>query len=174
MAFGGRNIQKRIDLLYKAGERLYKEGVTDFVCYVTIGTDTCETVKVLGGEQPWFKLIPQNDDINQIFAQADCFVSTSTCETFSYAIAEASYYGLPIIQSDIPGTSWNRPSQTTLWFESENVEDLAYQMKCMMEVKSKILAHALQQASEEIQHNYSLDSWADRILNCYKMFGIEV
>lgn len=174
LAFGGRNISKRIDLFYKAGERLYKEGVTDFVCYVTIGTDTCETVKVLGGEQPWFKLIPQNDDINQIFAQADCFVSTSTCETFSYAIAEASYYGLPIIQSDIPGTSWNRPSQTTLWFESENVEDLARQMKRMMEVTPASLAHALQQASEGIQQNYSLDSWADKVISSYNTFGIRM
>lgn len=47
----------------------------------------------------------------------------------SMAIAEASIWGLPIIESDIIGTSWNRNNPSTFLFEAGNVEMLAEKRK---------------------------------------------
>lgn len=77
----------------------------------------------------WLEIVPESDNIATIFEKATCYISASYYETVSMAIAEASIWGLPIIESDIIGTSWNRNNPSTFLFEAGNVEMLAEKRK---------------------------------------------
>lgn len=168
LSFGGRNVQKRVDLLLEAASQIADK--YDVRVLITKGVDTEQVIEDFfkGIIPDWCKVIPQSDDINSIFDQADCFVSTSVHETFSYAICEASVYGLPIIQSDIEGTKWNSNSPSTYVFKSENVDDLAGAMKKVMLEDPTILSTRIKEAQSANVREYSLDAWCGKIVNFYE------
>lgn len=169
LAMGTCNIRKRIDLLYHAGEILSKQKLS-FKIWVTKGVDTEEVVHKLGGENSWFKIIEQQENINDLFQKVSCFVSSSEHETFSYAIAEATYFGLPVIQSDISGTIWNANNPSVFVFESENVADLERRMLEVMQAGD--LSESCKVSSKFIKENYSLDSWVENILSFYRNYSL--
>lgn len=148
------------------------EGINDFDILVTQGIDTCDVIDSLGGETSWLHILPQTDRIEELFEKASCFVSASVHETFSNAIAEAVYYGLPVIQSDIPCTAWNLPSETTTYFQSGNFNDLARAMKQRINANSTDLSQDLRQASEDIKLYHSIDGWANTICEYYEANGL--
>lgn len=168
LTFGGRNIQKRIDLLLEAASELQEKYAIRVL--ITNGIDTKQVVEEYfnGAISEWCKIIPQSDDVNSIFEQADCFVSTSIHETFSYAICEASAYGLPVIQSDIEGTKWNAKNPAAFLFHSENVEDLTRAMQEVIVCDKDILWRNIQKTRENNVEKYSIDAWCDKIIEFYK------
>ena len=167
LSYGGRNVQKRIDLLLSAAQDLVSKFEIRII--ITKGTDTvavCETF--FGGDIPnWCQLIEQSDDINTILEQADCFVSTSVHETFSYAICEATYFGLPIIQSDIDGTRWNANNPSTFLFRSGDSHDLE---RAMVEVMKRDEGTLQNDISQTCTNNmkYGIDNWCERIISFYE------
>lgn len=167
LAYGGRNSQKRIDLLLRAAQELKQ--FHGFRILITRGVDTqyvCESF-FHGLIPDWCQLIDQTDDINSILEQADCFVSTSVHETFSYAICEATFFGLPIIQSDIDGTRWNANNPSTFVFRSEDSNDLK---RAMLEVISSD-RQLLQDSIKQTRYNnlqFSIDNWCERIISFYE------
>lgn len=169
LCFGGRNVQKRADILLEAASLLKQRKQVNVRVVLTEGTDTRQTVKsVCGGIVPeWVEITPQNHDVNKIFEKADCFVSSSAAETFSYAICEASIYGLPVIQSDIEGTLWNSANPSTFMFRSLSPESLAEQMLNVMAMDKQELKERCLVTSENNQKKYSLDSWSRQILDFY-------
>lgn len=168
LTFGGRNVQKRVDLLLDAASRIYKDN--NIRVLITNGTDTEQVVSFFfNGQIPdWCVVIPQSDDINYIFDQADCFVSTSVYETFSYAICEASVYGLPILQSDIEGTKWNAGNPSTYVFRSEDTFDLESNMKKVMSENPLILSVRIKETQSINIRDYSLNTWCGKIVKFYE------
>lgn len=170
LAFGGRNDSKRIDLLIKAGFILQEYKYDNFKIIITKGTDTIKIVNdIVGNNYPsWLKILPQSDIIVDLFAKADCFVSTSVAETFSYAIAEASIYGLPVIQSDIEGTLWNASNPSTFLFKNLNVFDLVDKMKDVMSLSiDKIKEYCLITRKNNIE-KYTIEAWTKKIIKFYE------
>lgn len=167
LAFGGRNAPKRTDYLILASKLLSQEGINHNV--IIIGTSTVENeLKGLCGDIPSnVKIIPPREDVNSIYALGDCFVSTSVHETFSYAIAEAAYYGLPIIQSDIEGTKWSETFPSSFVFESRNIHALAETMKKILNISQQDLTYKCQQSSDIIASNYSLNAWTNNVINFF-------
>ncbi|MBF0846977.1 glycosyltransferase, partial [Streptococcus danieliae] len=74
----------------------------------------------------------QTKDIASLFNSVDCFISSSEYETFSYAICEASVFGLPVIQSDIAGTMWNAENPSTFLFKVNDAVALCKQMDMLI------------------------------------------
>ena len=169
LAFGRGDASKRIDLLYNAGKNIRKQR-KDFNIWITNGVGTGEAINALGGETDWVKIIEQQSDVNVLFEMVSCFVSTSVYETFSYAIAEATYFGLPVIQSDISGTIWNVNNPSVFVFKSENVADLARRMLEVMQAGD--LSESCKVSSMFIKENYSLDSWVENILSFYCQYSL--
>lgn len=170
LAFGGRNIHKRIDLLVKAGDILYKEGFSNFRVIITKGTDTEDVVANVYQDTTlpiWLNLIDQNPDVSKVFEQADCFVSTSVGETFSFAVCEATFCKLPVIQSDIEGTMWNSKNPSTYLFQNENVDDLVVTMKKVLELDKKLLAVNCEKTRITNMKNYGIEVWNNNIIKFY-------
>lgn len=83
------------------------------------------------------------------------------------AIAEASIYGLPIIQSDIPGTWWNSQNSSTYLFHVGNAEELAEQMKNVIQADKEVLWTKCQETAEHNKGLLSLDNWCENIISIY-------
>jgi glycosyltransferase involved in cell wall biosynthesis len=168
LAFSGRNKDKRVDLLLKAAEELVYEG-NNLKILLTNGVDTKQVVSSLYETLPkWLNIVGQTDDINSLFSKADCFVSTSVFETFSFAIAEASIYGLPIIQSDIPGTMWNADNPSTFLFRSLSVTSLKQAMLDVMNIDKIQMKQRCEKTCQTNIINYSLDSWSDKVIHFFE------
>lgn len=115
----------------------------------------------------WLTEIKPQEDINAIFALADCFVSTSVHETFSYAIGEAAIFGLPVIQSDIEGTMWNAYSPSAFLFKSEDVEDLKRVMLNVMAIPSELMSKQCAAGAANIIRDYSIETWAEKVVRFF-------
>lgn len=169
LAFGGRNSQKRIDVLLSAGKELIKLR-NDFQICITKGTDTELVVhECFQGNIPsWVILKEQTQDIASLFNSVDCFISSSEHETFSYAICEASVFGLPVIQSDIAGTMWNAKNPSTRLFEVNNAVVLCKQMDLMIDADKEELEKQVQITIENNRRDYSLEQWVRNVISFYK------
>lgn len=166
LAFAGRNVQKRVDLLVEAASRLIHAGYK--IKVVIVDGNIPSVADTLFEEKPeWLMVIPPSENINSIYALADCFVSTSVHETFSYSIAEAVIFGLPIIQSDIEGTLWNSKNPSTYMFKSLDIDDLVRAMKTVMEVPNEELREMCEVSAKNIIGEYSLASWTDKVINFF-------
>lgn len=167
LAFAGRHMQKRVDILLLAADSLVKAGYKLKV--VVVDGQTPTAAEKLFTEHPeWLTVIKPNEDINTIFALADCFVSTSVHETFSYAIAEAALFGLPVIQSDIDGTMWNASNPSAFLFKSECVEDLKRAMLNVMTTSSEKLSKKCAATTANIIKGYSLEAWSEKVVSFFE------
>ena len=169
LAFGGRNSQKRIDVLLEAGKELIKL-MNDFQVFITKGTDTESVVNnyFQGNLPSWVILKDQTEDIASLFNSVDCFISSSEHETFSYAICEASVFGLPVIQSDIAGTMWNAKNPSTRLFKVNDPLALCKQMNFIIDADKEELEKQIQVTIENNRRDYSLEQWAHNVISFYK------
>ena len=106
------------------------------------------------------------DDMEKYYRMSDIFISSSRGETFSFALAEAIYCGLPCISSDIRGVQWAKNIESVQFFENENVDDLVdkIQQRLVTPFDSEILSIG----KKYIQDNYSEAIWSKNIINYYK------
>lgn len=166
LAFGGRNKDKRIDLLADAGTIL---GGGNFEIYITNGSDTKQVLydKFNGSLPEWLHIIEQRENVNEVYDMADCFVSSSDAETFSYAILEATIAGLPVIQSDIQATMWNADNPSTFLFRQGSAEALANAMLKVMHSETNVLQSACEETRKRNLANYSMLRWCEKIEDFY-------
>lgn len=166
--FGGINKSKRVDLLLKAGQFLDNKNIK-FKIVMTKGVDTVEVVnQFFKGKQPdWLELIDQTDNVIEFFGRINCFVSTSVHETFSYAILEATFNNIPVIQSGILGTAWNANNPSTFVFESLNEKDLSVKMEDFLEIPKKEMMQKCQETREINKSIYDVDIWCKKVVKIY-------
>lgn len=171
LAFGGRNVQKRIDLLLDAASYINGGGKSKFVnVYITRGTDTDDIVmSKFGNNVPeWCHIVEQRENINELFDMADCFVSCSDAETFSYAVCEATIANMPVIQSDIDGTMWNADNPSTFLFKRGRVESLVVAMQRYMDTDSQTLQKKCLLTRQNNTEKFGIDKWSERIIHFYE------
>lgn len=168
LAFGHPPMVKGTDILLAACEKLEKTG-KDFELWLVFSesSDRNYINEKYKEELPsWLKLKPPVDDVAMYYNSSKIFVSASRSETFSYSVAEASYCGLPVISSDIPGLEWAHNLPSVKFFVSENIEELFDSIYSLLEF-SNSLNHDLTKTQEIIEKNYSLQTWINQIINYY-------
>lgn len=167
---GGESYSKGIGTILKAAEILHKDNF-DFEIIITKGYTTNKLLTEFYGNctPKWLKVIEQKEDISSLFSNADIYISASHYETMSMCIAEASIYGLPIIQSDIYGTSWNSNTPSTFLFRCGDFIDLAKQMKRLIEMDKNILKEKCKVTSTINKQRLDINRWCYKIINVYKL-----
>lgn len=169
LTFGGESYSKGIPCLLDAAEILASMKI-DFRIIVTKGYTTQKLVDArYGNEIPkWLKIVNQTDDIASIFNQAHCYISASLKETMSMGIAEASLFGLPVIQSDIPGTWWNSVTPSAFLFRVNDANELAERMRLVMEMPIDTM-RALCAKSQAINiSRLSVRNWSDKMIEIFE------
>lgn len=168
LSFGGESISKGIPCILDAAELLHKSSIKVSVM-ITKGYTTEELIKQrYNNDIPtWLSIIDQTQDITKLFDQSSCYISASLKETMSMAIAEASIYGLPVIQSDIPGTWWNSKNPSTFLFPVNNARKLAEQMKKVIQTNKNELWSRCQETAAHNKNLLSMDNWCQKIIGIY-------
>tara|TARA_R110000850_G_scaffold33247_6_gene90644 strand:- start:353 stop:2635 length:2283 start_codon:yes stop_codon:yes gene_type:complete len=71
------------------------------------------------------EFVPETNNVAPYYARADVFISFSKMESFPITLLEASYYGLPLISSDVFGArEMIVPGQNGFTFGSQNVDSM--------------------------------------------------
>lgn len=169
LSFASLITWKGIPTLLSAAEMLKTEGY-HFEVHLTRGAYLDKYLKnrYPDGYPQWLSVIDQTDNIASIFDSSSCYVSASIAETMSMAIAEASIYGLPVIQSDIPGTWWNAGNPSAFIFEKGNVKALCQKMKELIDMNPQELESRCRITSSNNRGRLSLQDWCQKMTDIYE------
>ena len=167
--------RKGTDLILNACDRLYEEGYQ---------------FKILlnGNEQSWSYVkehYQQEDipayiecggsvkDVNILYADTKAFIQASRRETFSYAVCEAVYAGLPVITSDIPGLEWTHEIPTVLFFKREDADGLYECMKKIVSQTGVFDNREINYSRKLITEKFSLGIWCEKVIKMYESYLYE-
>ena len=169
LTFGGHTIRKGIPTILDAAEKLESYGI-DFMLSITKGVGTLDYINQRYANQlpTWLVLLDQTENICALFDSHSCFISAALKETMSMAIAEASIYGLPVIQSNIAGTWWNSSNPSTFLFHVGNADDLSNKMIEVIKANRVNLKEKCRETSENNYMLLSMQRWCGKIIEIYK------
>lgn len=110
----------------------------------------------------WVKVLPPTDNVSELYNEADVMISASRSESFSFCLAEAIYSGLPVVFSDIPGTSWAKEFKCAYEFKTADVNSL---IECLNNLPMSISKEDLEFNRALMQEKYSMDAWSKKIID---------
>lgn len=169
LTFGWDFYRKGDDLILNVCDRLFKEGYRfKLLLNGNEGTWPILQEYMNGRNAEYLTKGEPVKDIKGLFEKTKIFVQASRKETFSYAICEATYAGLPVISSDINGLEWAHELPSVSFFENENEEALYQLMKKRLD-EPMIGQDALERSKQIIISKYSLQVWVNNILNQYNV-----
>jgi glycosyltransferase involved in cell wall biosynthesis len=123
----------------------------------------------LKGEEPaWLVLGDPVENINELFEATRVFIQASRRETFSYAVCEAAYAGLPVISTDIAGLEWAHDLPTVDFVSGEDVCALYGAMKRYLDGKG-FSEEQYNRSRTIIEEKYSTQEWTRKILEQYSL-----
>ena len=171
LTFGWDFARKGDDLIIQACDRLVRDGYR-FKLLLNGNEHTWTQLDSFldGGQPDWLIKGEPVEDVSLLFAQSKIFIQASRRETFSYAVCEAAYAGLPVIASDIPGLEWAHNLPSVRFFENENVTELYLIMKQYLNGRVYSVSD-VNTSKEYIRNNLSVEAWTQNILWHY---GFEV
>ena len=167
LTFGWDFYRKGDDLILQACDRLEQDGY-QFRLLLNGNEQTWPKLEqYLNGRKPaYLECGNPVSDINQLFDHSKVFIQASRRETFSYAVCEAAYAGLPVISSDIAGLEWAHELPSVTFFPSEDVETLYEAMKTFLDGQT-ISEQTVQKSRKHIEDTLSLEVWAKHVMEHY-------
>ena len=167
LTFGWDFMRKGDDLILQACDCLEKDGYK-FRLLLNGNERTWPVLEqYLEGRKPsYLECGDPISDINQLFDTSKVFIQASRKETFSYAVCEAAYAGLPVISSDIAGLEWAHALPTVTFFPNEDVQSLYEAMREYLDGKG-IPEQDIRNSRNHIENTLSLDVWARNVMQHY-------
>jgi len=168
LLYGWTPGRKGVDLAMAAVEELRRTGVPA-VLLVVGGDETKLAIDALsGGEaRAWVQLVPPTDAIAEYLNASDVFVSASRSEGFSYAVAEALAFGLPVVTSRIRGLEWAEQMPAAVGFVSEDAHGLAQALRDVLEWPMEERRARADTSRQRVVASYALEAWAERMIDAY-------
>ena len=116
----------------------------------------------------WLRMYGFVEDSAWLFAATDVFVSASRAEGQSSAIGEALACEIPVVMSDIPGTSVWKEAPGLSTFRSEDSGSLAAALGQVLGQSPQERQAAGRRSREWLEQNFSLDLWCARMCATYR------
>ncbi|MHB8233243.1 MAG: glycosyltransferase family 4 protein [Solirubrobacteraceae bacterium] len=117
---------------------------------------------------PWLRLSRFVEDSALLFAATDIFVSASRAEGQSLAIGEAFASGLPVVMSDIPGTSLWAGAPAVQTFPTGQSVPLAEALERLLAVPAQERVAAGAENRLWLNQNFSVSGWCERVCAVYR------
>ena len=167
LTFGWDFHRKGGDLILDACALLARDGYSFRLLFNGNVHTWPKLTEYLGGPDPeWLVRGEPVENINELFETSRVFIQASRRETFSYAVCEAAYAGLPVISTDIAGLEWAHDLPTVDFVPNEDVDALYEAMKRYLDGKS-VAAEQQEYSRSVIAQKYSTEEWTRKILEYY-------
>lgn len=167
LTFGWDFHRKGGDLILDACRMLAREGRSFRLLFNGNGRTWPKLEEYLGGEDPeWLVRGEPVEDINALFSASRVFIQASRRETFSYAVCEAAYAGLPVISTDIAGLEWAHDLPTVDFVANEDAKGLCAAMKRYLNGKH-FSSDQISYGRSVIEKKYSTAEWTRNIMEQY-------
>ncbi len=152
---------KGADVLIDAARPLAEAGR---MIVVLVGPPELESS--VAAPAPWLRVVDPVDDVSQLFAAADFFVSASRDEGFSYAIGEAMAARLPVLSSNVPGPSGYFAARGVTTFPNEDVVALRESLDRLLRDPQR--SRAGEANREFVQEHFSIDAHVERVIGLFR------
>lgn len=171
-AFVTQPERKGADVILCAADLLWKKGVKFKLILTYIRREWFDIFLKdrlgLTSMPEWLELKNAENNIAPLLERTSCFISAARGETMSLAIAEATYFLTPVIQSDIPGTYWNSKNPSAFLFKDGDYEDLANKMESFIQADKKELEEKCEVSKHNNEELLSPRSWCEDMVQLYE------
>ena len=159
---------KGMDIVTQA-VKLSDGGAPNFKCLI-VGPSNNSQIAQASAEQANLKIIAPVENVAELYAMADCFVSASRYEGFPYSISEAMACGLPVIASDIDSITFYKNKNLGFFtFESGDAAELSALIKKLSNEPLESLASIGLVNKKFIAENLSMQNWCDELVALYRL-----
>lgn len=114
------------------------------------------------GLQERITIHPFTNDIQSYYSDAQVYVLSSRWEGFGLVLVEAMAHGLPIVSSDLP-TSQEIMGDFGLYFENENIEQLAQRLEEATRLDWQKKSEEAFEIAKKFDLNAIIDQWKQLI-----------
>lgn len=167
LTFGWDFRRKGGDLILDACQLLEQDGYRFRLLFNGNVYTWPKLAEYLQGTDPeWLIRGEPVENINELFDASRIFIQASRRETFSYAVCEAAYAGLPVISTDIAGLEWAHDLPTVDFVSGEDVRGLYRSMKAHLDGKEYTL-DLYDRSRAVIEEKYSTAEWTRKVLDHY-------
>jgi len=144
-------------------------GHTDILGLIVSGERNKAIISRMIGDTSRVRVIAPVENIAELYALVDCFVSASRSEGFPYGVGEAMASGLPIVSSDIPQvTIYKLAGEGFLTFRNGDAQDLSRVLAQMLKLSPKELHRLGEMNRHFIKENFTVDRWCRKIIDLYR------
>jgi glycosyltransferase involved in cell wall biosynthesis len=167
--FGWDPVTKGVDLVLQACKQICRQQPS--FALVIVGLKDADIRGAVGSAMPpWLRVVAPIESVGDLYAAADCMLSSSRWEGFSYAVAEAMAAGLPVITTDVRGLRWAAASSGVVLVPLEPSALASAMVAMIHSTQRPAYARANRQL---ISQSYSVDGWASRVIRIYtELVGI--
>ncbi|MGI9184869.1 MAG: glycosyltransferase [Solirubrobacteraceae bacterium] len=162
--FGWDWHRKGGDLMFGAAELL--SGEPDLV-WLTVGGEGAQALPDPQDTHPVVRRLPPTNDVRELYAAADLFLSCSRAEGMPYAVLEALACGLPVVGTDLPVQCDLLAGLSGAAAVPGDPGALAQAVRAMLTLTESDRENHAEAARQRVTDSYSLDVWARRLVDLY-------
>lgn len=169
LMFGYPYKRKGVDLVIDAMSTIAEKD--NIVLLISLASNVKNEVEQniiaqLGSMPSWIKLIEARNDIATYYNLADVFMSAGREEGLCYSVIEAAYCRPLINVSNIPGNVLDIPCN--FLHDVTDIDKIRENLLKALYLDEDTKKKYLEIQKEFVLDNYSLDKWAEEIINLYK------
>jgi glycosyltransferase involved in cell wall biosynthesis len=164
--FGWQWRRKGGDLYLAALDALVEAESSRRIQAVTVGREAAAAVRG-SRPRPYVTVLEATENVRELYAAADVFVSPSRSEGMPFAVLEALSSGLPVVASDIPGQAFVGKAVSACRLTELSADSVASALRDVLRLSPEERARDREAARRWILEEMDLDRWAERLMGIY-------
>jgi glycosyltransferase involved in cell wall biosynthesis len=164
--FGWQWGRKGGDLFLAAVDALVEGGSAGRVQAITVGREAAAAVRD-STPRSYVTVLEATENVRELYAAADVFVSPSRSEGMPFAVLEALSTGLPVVASDIPGQAFIGRAVSACRLTDLNAQDVAAALHVVLAMSPEERARDREAARRWILEEMDLKQWAEKLMRIY-------
>jgi glycosyltransferase involved in cell wall biosynthesis len=164
--FGWQWERKGGDLYLAAVDALVEAEPARGIQAVTVGRGAAAAVGA-SRPRPYITVLEATENVRELYAAADVFVSPSRSEGMPFAVLEALSSGLPVVASDIPGQAFVGKAVSACRLTELSAEGVASALRDVLRLSPEERARDREAARRWILEEMDLARWGEKLVGIY-------